>query len=227
MYKITLLFIALLFLNISILFAQDKKQIYYDEKGNKISFMEFVSIEMSGRYTSYSDSSSKYKVEWKWIANSEQQKNEFISKARVENIVADSIGQTFPGISFYDINNQLYNKDSLNGKIVFINYWFVGCTPCEAERPELNRLYEKYKNKDDIVFLSFSNSDEKTVRKFLKSHAINYPVAIFSRTLDDKLGISEFPVNIILDKSLKYKLYMKGISKGTSLLIEETLEDLL
>ncbi len=52
------------------------------------------------------------------------------------------------------------NTADLNGKVVFINFWASWCPPCRAEFPSIQKFYDKYKDKENIVFLTV-NMDEK------------------------------------------------------------------
>lgn len=59
------------------------------------------------------------------------------------------------------------------GKIVYVDFWGMGCAPCRHAMPFAAKLQEKYKN-DEIVFvyLSVDNSFEK-MDSFLKSKGVN------------------------------------------------------
>lgn len=39
-------------------------------------------------------------------------------------------GKKLPSFSLTDFNSNLIHSDSLIGKVVFINFWFVFCPPC-------------------------------------------------------------------------------------------------
>ncbi len=58
-------------------------------------------------------------------------------------------------MAFTTLNGESYNKASLTGKIVVINFWFTTCVPCREEMPALNRLVSEYRNKD-VLFLGFA-----------------------------------------------------------------------
>lgn len=62
-------------------------------------------------------------------------------------------GKKFPDFQFIDLDRNHFNNKSTHGKIVLLKLWFINCTPCVAEMPELNRLIEKYKDRDDILLL--------------------------------------------------------------------------
>ncbi len=66
----------------------------------------------------------------------------------------NTIGKQFPG--FFAKNNQTLNNSTLNGKVVFINFWFELCSPCIAEFEGLNSLYNNFKDQKDFQFISFT-----------------------------------------------------------------------
>jgi len=82
-------------------------------------------------------------------------------------------GQQLPDFNFKDINDSTISLQSLKGKPVVINFWFSACVPCIQEMPALNLLKEKYKN-SDVVFLSMTFENGKTVMDFLKKHVFHF-----------------------------------------------------
>ncbi|MGK0324190.1 MAG: thiol-disulfide isomerase/thioredoxin, partial [Psychroserpens sp.] len=49
-----------------------------------------------------------------------------------------------------DIEGNSHTLESLKGKVVVINFWFINCKPCVAEIPDLNKLKAKFNNKDAV-----------------------------------------------------------------------------
>lgn len=110
-------------------------------------------------------------------------------------------GKPLPAINFRDLNGNLYNKTTIKGKILVLNLWFVHCTNCVAEMPELNKLVDQYKNRKDICFLSFALDKEEDLKKFLKKTTFNYKVISDTAWyLYKPLGIRGFPSQILIDK---------------------------
>lgn len=63
------------------------------------------------------------------------------------------LGDTFYAFKDRDINGvKLDTKKELAGKILVINFWFIGCPPCRAEIPDLNEIADQYKDNKDVVF---------------------------------------------------------------------------
>jgi len=80
-----------------------------------------------------------------------------------------------------------------------LNFWFLGCPPCIAEVPELNKLVAEFKDKN-VVFLALALDDEKALRSFLKEKEFKYQVVPnASDIIMGKYEVSIFPTHIILD----------------------------
>ena len=60
-------------------------------------------------------------------------------------------------LQFSDLNNNIFNIQKFKGKNLLINYWATWCNPCLAEMPYMVELYEKYKNEEDIISVSYTH----------------------------------------------------------------------
>ncbi len=140
------------------------------------------------------------------------------TEVKTENL--DSLRQIFAKLAFeertrlfktYTLNNPLqdfeietitgnkFKFSELEGKIVVINYWFIGCVPCLKEMPELNKLVEEYADKG-VIFLAISRMDTKEqIEKFVQKKPFYYDIMADSKVLTENHFIPLFPTNIIID----------------------------
>ena len=82
-----------------------------------------------------------------------------------------------------------------------LNFWFIGCKPCVAEIPDLNKLVADYAADKDVIFLSLAQDDAASLREFLKKHDFAYNVAAAaSDIMSYKYQIAAFPTNMIVDR---------------------------
>lgn len=102
-------------------------------------------------------------------------------------IKTDMIGKTALPFSVTDINGNNYSLESLKGKVIVINFWFVECKPCVMEMPELNKLVEKYKNKE-VVFLGFAMNEKDKIEKFLKTTTYKYNIVAAAKDVVGTYG---------------------------------------
>ena len=59
-----------------------------------------------------------------------------------------------------DVVGNDVNLADYHGKKVYINFWATWCGPCIREIPELEEVYQEYKDKDDFVFLSITSPND-------------------------------------------------------------------
>lgn len=117
-----------------------------------------------------------------------------------------------------------FDKNFLNGKPTFINFWFTKCPPCIEEIPLLNKLENQYKGKINFITISFN--DKKTIDEFIKQQPFNFQHITDSKKQIDELKISAYPTNLILDKNGIVK-FVFGEVTGETKDIEVIFEGLL
>ncbi len=96
------------------------------------------------------------------------------------------------------------------GKVVFINFWATWCPPCLAEMPSLNKLYNQFKDRKDLVFLfvdADANFDKSTA--YLNKKQYNLPVYKANQNFPSQLYDGSLPTTLVFNKS--GKLVYKGI----------------
>lgn len=136
-------------------------------------------------------------------AKSDQEMDSLMKESR--NAFKRLEGCQMPNFEATTLKGETINKASLKGKIVVFNFWFIGCAPCVAELPALNKLAEEYKK--EVVFIAFGNSNkERTLNEFLPKHAFDYHLVADAKAYADKFMVSVWPVNMVFDGNgvLKY-----------------------
>jgi peroxiredoxin len=74
-----------------------------------------------------------------------------------------------------DYTGKTWNLKSLRGKVVLVNFWATWCPPCRKEMPDLQALYNRFKDQG-FVILAISDEKTGTVKPYLAEHNIDYPV---------------------------------------------------
>jgi thiol-disulfide isomerase/thioredoxin len=204
-----------------------KKVVYLDTLGNTIDLMKSISIRNTGRYTwIYDESNDKIRYV-KWRPTTKSEYDSLRSKTYAKSVIQEKIGTKFRYMDFVDIHGVVYSADKLKNKILVINYWFVGCGPCEVEMPELNKLVEKYKSNDDVVFISFAKSSKSKIIKFLDKNPFRYPVVVITDDLSKEFKIAAYPTNYIIDKAGTFHHASSGIGIAAVDILEEKIETAL
>lgn len=112
------------------------------------------------------------------------------------------------------LSGEIFNSDSLAGKVVLVDYWATWCSPCIKEVPGYNDLYEKY-NDANFVFLPIcmdSGSADK-IEPFLYEFGIEYPVYVENSEARTAFGdLPGYPATFVLDQKGKIQKKYVGIS---------------
>ena len=198
----------------------------YSDKSILIQGEEFNKTMMSGDYIPepYIDSNKVVQAFVLRKATNEEKKQMMQFEDSQQNS-SDLIGKEAFPFSATDISGNNYSLDELKGKVIVINFWFVECKPCVMEMPELNKLVEKYKNKE-VIFLGFANNDQPKIEKFLKTKSFNYNIIANNSELVKLYNVVSFPTHIIIDKNSKVAFRVSGLGPTTIDDIDKLIEEL-
>lgn len=89
------------------------------------------------------------------------------------------------------------------GKKVLINFWYSGCGPCRQEMPEMGKWVRKHR---DFLFIAATYEDDEIVRKVVKENKFRFHQLFGAVNLHDAVGVSCYPLTIILDEDGKVVL---------------------
>lgn len=110
-------------------------------------------------------------------------------------------GTAFPKFSFKDLDGNLVTNESMKGKIVVIKCWYIHCTPCIREFPQVNKLAAAYKDRKDIVFISLAEDSAAQLKTFLARKPLSYSVIPdMKQYMNESLQLNSFPTHFILNK---------------------------
>jgi thiol-disulfide isomerase/thioredoxin len=123
-----------------------------------------------------------------------------------ENYSKGIKGNTVPPMS----EGTWFNTDAksladFRGKFVLLDFWFIGCGPCEEAIPELKVAHQAFSSDQfAIVAVHANNRPAKEVREFVKQNDMPYAIVVDDRdgSIDRQykpLGLSRYPEYILID----------------------------
>jgi len=91
------------------------------------------------------------------------------------------LGQTIPEITNVEgwLNGDGLGPADLQGKVVFVNAWFLHCPHCHDGMPGVVRIYDEYHDKG-VVFIGMTFDDKehlKNIQTFLQKYKVEWPNA--------------------------------------------------
>ena len=102
----------------------------------------------------------------------------------------------------------------LRGHVVVLAFWATWCSPCRQELPELQSVYERYKEKPNTTFYAVGGPwGDDTLGKesaFAARINVSLPLAFDSHGAAKMLGVQGFPALIILDGNGRVRLLHSG-----------------
>ena len=128
--------------------------------------------------------------------------------------------------NFTDIQGNHYTLNQLKGKVIVMNYWFSACRPCVLEMPELNKLVDKYKDKD-VVFLGLTYHVKANIHNFLKRFQFDYNLIPEAQIDIHNYGVKVYPTHIVIDQNGNIVLREEGLDYDTVEILDKTIEALL
>ena len=127
-----------------------------------------------------------------------------------------------PGFEVKTLDGETLRLNELKGKVVVLNFWYIGCVPCHVEMPGLNKLVEEFKT-GEVVFMAFALDDESRLREFLKKTTFNYMIVAGSSSISKQYGVSAYPTHVIINKQGLVEFTITGGSPN----IQENLRPLI
>lgn len=126
-----------------------------------------------------------------------------------------------------DSNGNIFNLEQTKGKVLLINFWATWCPPCIAELPDLQELYNKYKDNSNIIFLFATTDSNATVTTFMEKYNYTIPTYYIQSAPPKQLSSRSIPMTFLIGKNGAIAIKKTGAAKWNSKTIFKTIDELL
>ncbi len=161
------------------------RTVYLDSDGNEISNNEFVDIRMANPHIR--------------DATLMRTRDDGTVEFRLQKIPQE--GMSAPDFSVQTIEGETIAMSEMRGKVVVLNFWFIGCPACMYEMPSLNLLKARFAGQDDVVFLSMTADKLSSVKRFNERERFDYTHAAEAEPAMKMFGFVGYPKNIVISKT--------------------------
>jgi cytochrome c biogenesis protein CcmG/thiol:disulfide interchange protein DsbE len=106
----------------------------------------------------------------------------------------------------------------LRGDVVVLNFWASWCSPCRIEAPDLQAVWQDYRDRG-VRFVGVDElDDEFAAQGFVREFAITYP-SVFdpSGSLADDYGFIGLPATYVIDRQGDIVYRFQGFIDGPTL----------
>lgn len=105
-------------------------------------------------------------------------------------------------VNLKDIKGKNISLSDFKGKIVFLNFWTTWCPTCRIEMPSMEKLHQKFKNKDFAMVTVNLRESASKVKAFFKKFKLTFTALLDSTgEVGASFGIRAIPTTYILDKT--------------------------
>ncbi|WP_431292290.1 TlpA family protein disulfide reductase [Pedobacter sp. P26] len=114
-----------------------------------------------------------------------------------------------------DLEGRPVTAEMMKGKIVILDFWATWCVPCMQEMPYFHKVFEKYRNNKEIMFMvvnSGSNNTLEDAKKWAKQNP-QYQFPIYfnnDKNIGEKVGFTVIPTIAVLDQQGKMQFRTIG-----------------
>jgi peroxiredoxin len=123
--------------------------------------------------------------------------------AAVSKIEADNVRREQADFTLTELGGKTWTLKEQRGKVVVLNFWATWCPPCRKEMPDLETLYQQFKNQG-LVILAISDEDAGKIKPFIAERRVTYPILLDpGRKVNELFQIEGIPKTFVYDRNGK------------------------
>src|SRR5262245_53664877 len=134
----------------------------------------------------------------------------------------------FPDLELAGADGGSIRLSQLKGNVILLNVWATWCGPCRMELPIVQKMYDKYSDRNFVVLAVNVDADRNRIEPFKKRYNISLPVYFASPEDAGQMTASGIPSTFIIgpDRSLMDRAvgYSPQVEERWKTLIEKRLK---
>jgi len=127
----------------------------------------------------------------------EERYKDFFSSLGIQKINPPVKAKDF---TLEDLKGSAVSLRDFEGKVIFLNFWATWCPPCRIEMPDMEKLWQKFKDEDFVILAVDLRERKDKVSSFVKENGYTFPVLLDSGgEVANTYGITAIPTTYLLD----------------------------
>lgn len=135
-----------------------------------------------------------------------------------------------PNFNLVSTSGDSIHLSDYKGKIIILDFWYVGCRPCIKAYNDLKAL-EKELGKEQFVIIGMNPVTRKRkIKRYIKKGKYSDIVTICSKEIKNQYRVKAYPTIYVIDKQGKIALATAGYydnlkNKLKNTIIEKSIKD--
>ena len=103
-----------------------------------------------------------------------------------------------------DLQGKTWTLKDMKGKVVLVNFWATWCPPCRKEMPDLEALYNRFKDQGFVILAISEDEETPKVGPFIAEHKITYPILLDPGSkVNNLFEVEGIPKSFVYDRDGK------------------------
>jgi len=128
----------------------------------------------------------------------------------------------FKPFTFKNLDGGRTSLTSVQGKATLIIFFFPTCAFCNVALPEIQRLYETYKDRGlSVVGVNVLPEEERLISGWRQMHGYTIPIVLGGRSVQDDYKLTMTPTHVLIDAEGRVLSRRSGFTRGDEAVLEQ------
>ncbi len=177
------------------LYQKIDKNTYTLNENNDIRYVRTVASAMKSLYPDLEYTKAI-------LANLKTMQNN-LSNIKMKQLIKEN-GMDYPNLELKNNNGELVSLNSFHGKLVVLSFWASQDKNSRTQNKTLKKIYDKYKNKDLVIYQVSVDTDERLWKKAIAEDNLSWTnvcdLENGSASATRSFNIQQIPANYIISQ---------------------------
>jgi thiol-disulfide isomerase/thioredoxin len=134
-------------------------------------------------------------------------------------------GEIAPDWKLNDANGKTHTLSEYRGKVIVMDFWATWCEPCKEIMPRMQKLYEKYQDKEVVVF-GVNSWEQRDPVAFMQEKRFVYSLLLKGEEIAESYRVTTLPSVYVVGVDGRIIYSYEGVDhKNLGELIERHLKE--